>query len=97
MPDENVKALFGTWEPSAGTTGIIKERARHAYEAVEERRMVAFGAVAIDEDGQAHMFFGHDPCRDTVLIGGLALLKSILCRMVNTDDATSTPPAKEPS
>lgn len=97
MADEPAKvtALFGDWKPSAGTTDVIVQHAKAALSRVEERKMTAFAAVAIDEGGQAHMFFSHDPCRDTALIGGLTLLTNILCQQSPHEEVTPKGPSND--
>lgn len=97
MSDEPAKitALFGNYTPSAGTTEILQVRADNAAEALRKRKMIAFGAVAIDEDGQAHMFYGRDPLRSTVLIGGLHLLQHILTVEAAADETEVVIPSPE--
>jgi hypothetical protein len=94
MADEPAKVtpLFGSYVPSAGTSKVILERGQNALESLLERKMIAFGAVAIDEEGQPHMFFGHDPLQGTVLAGGLGYLQHHVYMELRKDMEDVTPP-----
>lgn len=91
-----VTALFGNYTPSAGTTATMVQRAENSVKALHERKASAYGAVVIDEEGQARFFFYADPLKTTALIGGVALLQQLLATDVIAKDLVDdTPPPPE--